>query len=49
MHLVQYDGYQSEQLAGNIKFASKVNLRVRSNTRVAKGTAISLLSGGQSG
>ena len=33
----------------NIKFASKVHLGVRANIRVAKGTAISLLSGGQSG
>ena len=34
---------------GNIKLASKVHLGVRSNIRVAKGTAISLLSGGQTG
>ena len=46
---MQYEGYQLEQLAGNIKFASKVHLGVRANIRVAKGTAISLLSGGRSG
>ena len=49
MYPVQYEGYQWEQLTGNIKFASKVHLGVRANIRVAKGTIISLLSGGQSG
>ena len=52
MYPVQYEGYQWEQLTGNIKFASKVHLGVRSNIRiirVAKGIAKSLLAGGQSG
>ena len=49
MYPVQYEGYQWEQLTGNIKLASKVHLGVRANIRVAKGTAISVLSGGQSG
>ena len=50
-----YDCCQWEQLTGNIQFASKVHLGVRSNIKVAKGTAISVLSGshltigGQSG
>ena len=48
MYPVHYEGYQWEQLTGNIKFASKVHLGVRANIRVAKGTAISLLSWGQS-
>ena len=48
MYPVHYESYQWEQLTGNIKFASKVHLGVRANIRVAKGTAISLLSGGQS-
>ena len=46
MYPVQYESYQWEQLTGNIKFASKVHLGVRSNIGVAKGSAISLLSGG---
>ena len=46
---MQYEGYQWEQLTGNIKFASKVHLGVRANIRVATGTAISLPLEGQSG
>ena len=49
MYPVQYESYQWEKLTGNIKFASKVHLGVRANIRVAKGTAISSLAGGQSG
>ena len=49
MYPVQYEGYQREQHTGNVKFANKVHLGVRSNISVAKGPAISLLSGGQSG
>ena len=47
---IAVEGYQWEQRTGNVKyvkFASKVHLGVRANIRVAKGTAISVLSGGQ--
>ena len=49
MYPVQYEGYQWEQLAGNIKFASKVHLGVKFNIRIAKRTAISLQIESQSG